>query len=51
MAAQPAAPSIRITSPLGRTGVATKVRIVAQVSVAPGHPLSAVSFYVNGKLI
>jgi VWFA-related protein len=44
-------PSIRITSPLGRTGVASKVRIVAQVHAAPNDQLSAVSFYVDGKLV
>jgi Ca-activated chloride channel family protein len=50
-AAQPPAASIRITSPLGRTGVVTRVRIVAQVDVPAGQVLSAVSFFVDGKLV
>jgi Ca-activated chloride channel family protein len=44
-------PSIRITSPLGRTGVAAKLRIVAQIHMAPSHPLSTVSFFVDGVLV
>jgi len=47
----PAVPTIRITSPLGRTGVSTKVRIVAQVHAAPNDVLSVLSFYVDGKLV
>ena len=47
----PASASIRITSPLGRTGVVAKVRIVAQVDVPAGQTLSIVSFYVDGKLV
>ena len=43
--------AIRITSPLGRTGVATKVRIVAQVQVPAGHVLSKLSFFVDGELV
>src|SRR5207244_4158815 len=43
--------SIRITSPLGRTGVATRLRIVAQVQVPAGHPLSPVNFFVDGTLV
>ena len=45
------APTIRITSPLGRTGVAGKVRIVAQVEFPEGRPplvLPAVRFTVDG---
>jgi Ca-activated chloride channel family protein len=49
-AAQPT-PTIRITSPLGRTGTVTRVRIVAQVEVPAGQVLSALSFYVDGKLV
>jgi len=49
VAAGPA--SIRITAPLGRTGHATKLRIVAQIHMPPGHPLSAVSFFVDGELV
>jgi VWFA-related protein len=47
----PSAPSIRITSPLGRTGVSTKVRIVAQVHAAPTDVLSKLTFYVDGRLV
>jgi hypothetical protein len=47
----PVTASIRITSPLGRTGVVTRVRIVAQVDVPPGQVFSPVSFYVDGKLV
>ena len=43
--------SIRITSPLGRTGLVTRLRIVAQVSVPPGTTLSPVSFFVDGQLV
>jgi len=52
-AAAPSSPSasIRITSPLGRTGVAAKLRIVAQIHMPPAHPLSAVSFLVDGELV
>jgi VWFA-related protein len=47
----PAAPTIRITSPLGRTGVSTKVRIVAQVHAVSTDVLSKLNFYVDGRLI
>ncbi|MGC4081812.1 MAG: VWA domain-containing protein [Vicinamibacterales bacterium] len=40
--------SLRITSPLGRTGLVTRVRIVAQVTLAPGALLSPVEFFVDG---
>jgi VWFA-related protein len=43
-----AAGSLRITSPLGRTGLVTKVRIVAQITVPEGSVLSPVQFYVDG---
>ena len=43
--------SIRITSPLGRTGNATKLRIVAQVHVPPNRALSTVNFFVDGVLV
>lgn len=46
-----AAPSLRITSPLGRTGLVTTVHIVAQISLLPGAVLSPVQFYVDGKLV
>lgn len=52
----PAAPeagdgAIQITSPLGRTGLVTKERIVARVHVPAGTVLSPLSFYVDGKLV
>src|SRR5688500_6200932 len=51
----PAAPqsplSIRITSPLGRTGVAGTVRIVAQVAAAWQEAAVVVRFLVDGKLL
>jgi VWFA-related protein len=47
----PDAASIRITSPLGRTGVATRVRIVAQVRIPAGQSLSSLSFFVDGTLV
>jgi VWFA-related protein len=43
--------SIRITSPLGRTGTVTKVRIVAQIHVPAGVAISPVSFFVDGTLV
>ena len=43
--------SLRITSPLGRTGQVTHVRIVAQVSLPPGDRLSPVDFFVDGVLV
>lgn len=43
--------SFRITSPLGRTGIATRVRIVAQADVPRGEMISPVAFYVDGELI
>jgi len=43
-------PSIRLTSPLGRIGSLTNVRIVAQVVSAPGVIIEAVTFYVDGQL-
>jgi VWFA-related protein len=43
--------TVQITSPLGRTGVAGATRIVARVVAAPGTVLSAVQFFVDGKLI
>src|SRR4029078_4373303 len=49
----PAAPdwSVTITSPLGRTGVITRLRIVAQVRL-PKDPLPVrVWFYVDGKQV
>jgi VWFA-related protein len=41
---------VRITSPLGRTGGAGSVRIVAQVQAPPGSTLGPVRFYVDQSL-
>jgi VWFA-related protein len=43
--------SLEITSPLGRTGAATRLRIVAQAEIPFGKVLSSVSFYVDGEHI
>jgi VWFA-related protein len=45
------APTVRITSPLGRTGVAGTVRIVAQIGHDPAAPLRSVTFFVNKKAV
>jgi VWFA-related protein len=42
--------SVRITSPLGRTGGVGAVRIVAQVQQPPGATLGPVRFFVDGTL-
>ena len=54
LAAQVPAPgplTVRITSPLGRTGVAGTVRIVAQVATTSEGPAPVVRFLVDGKLL
>lgn len=43
--------TIRITSPLGRVGIAGTVRIVAQVHNASDKAITTVRFLVDGKLI
>jgi Ca-activated chloride channel family protein len=43
--------AIQITSPLGRTGMSGSVRIVARISQTKEAKLSAVQFFVDGKLI
>jgi Ca-activated chloride channel family protein len=43
--------TIRITSPLGRTGGSGAIRIVAQVTTEKDVTLSAVRFYVDGQLV
>ena len=42
--------AVRITSPLGRTGTADSVRIVAQIQCGQGIDLGPVRFYIDGKL-
>src|SRR5262245_35612346 len=41
--------SIRITSPLGRTGLAGPIRIVAQVRRRDNVALNPVKFYIDDK--
>jgi VWFA-related protein len=48
---QRASLTIKITSPLGRTGITGPVRIVARVTGDPQSTISPVQFYVDGKLI
>ena len=43
--------SVRITSPLGRSGVPGTIRIVAQISPALGAELGPVKFLIDGKLL
>lgn len=42
--------AVRITSPLGRTGTADSVRIVAQIQCPHTTDLGPVRFYIDGKL-
>ena len=50
-AAQTTALSIRITSPLGRTGLPGPIRIVAQVRPGSAAPLGQVRFFVDEELL
>lgn len=43
--------TVRITSPMGRTGVTGAVRIVAQIGGAAETPLQSVKFFVNRTLV
>lgn len=43
--------AVRITSPLGRTGLPGKVRIVAQIQADPAAVLQPVQFFVDGALL
>jgi len=47
----PSSVSLRITSPLGRTGLTGKVRIVAQVQVPGGITIAPVQFFVDNALV
>ncbi|MEQ1726824.1 MAG: VWA domain-containing protein [Vicinamibacterales bacterium] len=49
--ATPTGSTLTITSPQGRTGAVMRVRIVAQIALAPGLTLSPVNFYVDGALV
>lgn len=48
---EPTASSLAITSPLGRTGLVTRLRIVAQVQVPADVLLSPVDFFVDGARV
>jgi len=50
-AAQDRALSVRITSPLGRTGIPGAIRIVAQVQYAPAAAPAEVRFFVDEELL
>jgi Ca-activated chloride channel family protein len=43
--------TVRITSPMGRTGIQGPVRIVAQVGDAADTPLQSLKFFVNRTLV
>lgn len=44
-------PTVRITSPLGRTGLDGRIRIVVRVTAPEKAPVPTVRFYVNGELL
>lgn len=46
----PTGPSVRITSPLGRSGMPGAIRIVAQIDPAAGVDLGPVRFLIDGQL-
>jgi VWFA-related protein len=48
---QSRSPSVRLTSPLGRTGGVGAVRIVAQIQAVPGIALGPIQFSVDGVLL
>jgi Ca-activated chloride channel family protein len=50
-AAAPSTLTVRITSPLGRTGVVSRVRIVAQIACPQSTALHPVKFFVDGALV
>jgi len=49
--ATPAGSTLQITSPLGRTGLVMRVRIVAQIVVGKNVQLSPVDFYVDDQRV
>jgi Ca-activated chloride channel family protein len=48
--AVPTGPSLRITSPLGRSGMPGSIRIVAQIQPERGVELGPVQFFIDGQL-
>jgi Ca-activated chloride channel homolog len=49
-AADRTGPMVRITSPLGRSGVPGSIRIVAQIQAETGTALGPVKFFIDGQL-
>ena len=43
--------SVEITSPLGRTGIPERIRIVARVRAADGTQLEPVRFFIDSVLL
>ena len=50
-APEPTPLSVRITSPLGRTGAVSRIRIVAQIACPASVSLNPVKFFVDGALV
>src|SRR5574339_1043921 len=46
----PTGPSVKITSPLGRSGMPGAIRIVAQINPVAGVDLGPVRFLIDGQL-
>ena len=44
-------PSLRITSPLGRSGLPGRIRILARLDGVPAELAARVAFYVDGILL
>src|SRR5918993_3098226 len=49
--AEPSGLTVRITSPLGRSGTPASIRIVAQIKPGPGGDPGPVRFFVDGQLL
>ena len=50
VAADRTGPMVRITSPLGRSGIPGSIRIVAQIQAETGTTLGPVKFFIDGQL-
>lgn len=48
---EPGPLTVRITSPLGRTGTSGTIRIVAQITAPPPATVREVRYFVDGKLL
>ena len=44
-------PSLRITSPLGRSGLPGRIRVLARLDGVPAEQVARVAFYVDGVLL